>query len=455
MSDTVTIDNSVNGDMKRVITWQFDNAEKLRDTIYIFRDFFNASIKNVADKIESVVNFAGVETADDYALSIWGRLLGVDRPTVLVNGVETPLLAEAYRKLLVARFRLLNSDASAVAYGDFLTALFGNSVQITQDGGMALKFSYTGTAPSEGNTEEHHLYRLFTDKPDAIFVYPAGVKDDTKSDGPVFGFDGQWTLMDNGQPAVKDGRKKAELTIQNTSVNAEKCRITATVYSVNTYPYYISPVLAIIVNNHEYSAVTWRKFYDFGSSSSPKTYTVVFDGIFHSEDVQVGDILNVYYSYLPSRSPTEVNNIRARIDGIERYESYGHDVTIPARSIFSGLSTGERFYTLGDNIIRAGESKTVFVCSDSTISSGTISGRDTSNFQYFSYPADEDAVEGNLILDVARSGGDNTIPWNNVPEYSPFASIEPAGTDDFKVVNFDHGCFAWKRDIAQINQEQL
>ena len=204
MSDTISIDNSIDGDMSRVITWQFDNAEKLRSLVFVFRDFFSASIKTIADKIEDVVHIADSATADDYSLSIWGKLLGVDRPTVLVNGEEAPLLSEAYRKLLVARFRLLNSNASADAYGTFLSEIFGNAVQITQDSGMALKFSYTGAAPTAGNTVEYHLYRLFSDNPDAIFVYPAGVKDDTKCDGPVFGFEGQSATANGGETTEGD-----------------------------------------------------------------------------------------------------------------------------------------------------------------------------------------------------------------------------------------------------------
>ena len=204
MSDTIIIDNSIDGDMSRVITWQFDNAEKLRSLVFVFRDFFSASIKTIADKIEDVVHIADSAAIDDYSLSIWGKLLGVDRPTVLVNGEETPLLPEAYRKLLVARFRLLNSNASADAYGTFLSEIFGNAVRITQDSGMALKFSYTGTAPTAGNTMEYHLYRLFSDNPDAIFVYPAGVKDDTKGDGPVFGFEGQSAEANGGETAEGD-----------------------------------------------------------------------------------------------------------------------------------------------------------------------------------------------------------------------------------------------------------
>ena len=69
---------------------------------------------------------------------------------------------------------------------------------------MALKFSYTGAAPTAGNTVEYHLYRLFSDNPDAIFVYPAGVKDDTKCDGPVFGFEGQSATANGGETTEGD-----------------------------------------------------------------------------------------------------------------------------------------------------------------------------------------------------------------------------------------------------------
>lgn len=460
MSKNIILDNTIDGDCRRVITWQFDNAEKLRGTILMFRDFFTASMKSIADKVKSIVDIAQSETTDDFALSVWGKLLGFDRPTVLVNGILVPLMSSAYKKILVAKFRLLNSNASTSAYGAFLDEVFDGAVAISQNSGMALKFQYTGTVPSEGNTEEYHLYRLFSDNPDSIFTYPAGVKDDTKGDGPIFGFDGQWTLMDNGRPAVKEGRKETILIIKNTSTNEARCRINATVYSTNnTYPDYAVPVLALIVNGHEYRAVTWKGDYDFGPASNPKTYHVVFDGKFYSKDIQVGNKLGVYTSPLPpGSSPSQLQNIRARVDNIEHYESYEHDVVIPARSLFSGLSNGQRFYTVEDNIIRAGESKTVLVRSDDTVSDGSTRGTETSYYQYFSYPVGRAAIEGTLIQDVERDSerdsGGKTISWTTISSYSPFATLEPAGTGDFKVVNFDHGCFAWKRDIPLITQEQ-
>lgn len=465
MSKNIILDNTIDGDCRRVITWQFDNAEKLRGTILMFRDFFTASMKSIADKVKSIVDIAQSETTDDFALSVWGKLLGFDRPTVLVNGILVPLMSSAYKKILVAKFRLLNSNASTSAYGAFLDEVFDGAVSISQNSGMALKFEYTGTVPSEGNTEEYHLYRLFSDNPDSIFVYPAGVKDDTKGDGPIFGFDGQWTLMDNGRPAVKEGRKEAILKIENTSVDDVRCRIRATVYSINKkYPLYPVPVLALVVNGHKYSAVTWKVSYDYGSKDNPKAYTVVFDGIFHSEDgVGVGDKLSVYSSpSTPSSSPTELPDIEARVDNIEHYESYEHDVVIPAGSLFSGLGGGQRFYTLEDNIIRVGEPKSIFACSYETVSHGTTRGTETSYYQYFSYPVDRMVEEGIIIQDVERfyendeiiHKDDKTISWSTVSNYSPFATIEPAGTGDFKVVNFDHGCFAWKRDIPLITQEQ-
>lgn len=456
MSKNIILDNTIDGDCGRVITWQFDNAEKLRGTILMFRDFFAASMKSIADKVKSIVDVAQSETIDDFALSIWGKLLGFDRPTVLVNGVLVPLLSSAYRKILVAKFKLLNSNASTSAYGAFLNEVFDGAVAISQNSNMALKFEYTGTVPSEGNIEEYHLYRLFCDNPDAIFIYPAGVKDDTKGDGPIFGFDGQWTLMDNGRPAVKDNRKKAKLIIENTSTNETRCRIRATVSSDETYPDYSVPVLALIVNGHEYRAVTWKGGYDFGSKSNPKTYSIVFDGVFHSGDVQVGNTLPVYSLPSPSSSsPTELPNISATVDNIEHYKSRQHDVLIPARSLFSGMNSGQRFYTLEDNIVQVRKRKAVYVYSDETVSGGTTSGTETSYYQYFSHPVDREAKEGTIIQGVERRGSyNNTISWDTVFDYSPFATIEPAGTGDFKVMNFDHGCFAWKRNIPLITQEQ-
>lgn len=453
MSDTVTIDNSANGDMKRVITWQFDNASKLRDTIYIFRDFFNASIKNVADKIESVVNFAGVETADDYALSVWGKLLGVDRPTVLVNGVETSLLAEAYRKLLVARFRLLNSDASAVAYGDFLTALFGNSVQITQDGGMALKFSYTGTAPSEGNTVEYHLYRLFSDKPDAIFVYPAGVKDDTKSDGPVFGFDGQFVYMVNGVPAEKQDYAAANVTIHNTSYTGTRAEIAATVSlpSGLTAQYRL---LYLMIAEDVYRATT------IPLSSGGNTYQLKFVGE-NAPDTTIG---TDWYVYIDSADGSlhavsyGDNYANASITAISTSSVEERDITIPFRAFVNPLfpaDTEVRLYAPEQMTAPASlASQTIHLVSNYAKSTATSLLAPPRALAIFGEDGTTINVLEDIVVDWTRTNPNAAIELTPEETYSPLAELSHY-EGDFAVVNFDHGCFSWKWNITQINQEQL
>ena len=41
------VDNSADVDLKKTITWQFDNATRLVGVIEMFKDFFNQSTKNI------------------------------------------------------------------------------------------------------------------------------------------------------------------------------------------------------------------------------------------------------------------------------------------------------------------------------------------------------------------------------------------------------------------------
>ena len=58
------VDNSANVDLKKTITWQFDNATRLVGVIEMFKDFFNQSTKNLWDAIAGGINIVDVEEAN-------------------------------------------------------------------------------------------------------------------------------------------------------------------------------------------------------------------------------------------------------------------------------------------------------------------------------------------------------------------------------------------------------
>ena len=101
--DKYELNNSVEADLDRTITWQYDNAVRLIASIGILKDFAAQSTAAYWDGWKDKV--VDINTADDFGLSIWGKILNCPRPTLTGGTLST----EVYRRILKARFRLLNS----------------------------------------------------------------------------------------------------------------------------------------------------------------------------------------------------------------------------------------------------------------------------------------------------------------------------------------------------------
>lgn len=185
---TVQRDNSDGGDISRSVTWQFDNAEKLCAFIDSLGNFYRASTKDFHDGIAD--SLADIERADDFGLSVWGKLLNCKRPILaddedddFTGGV---LSTELYRRVLAARLRLLNSNGSIDAFCNAILDEFDNHVSVTNNGDMSITFEVKSSATDE----EAQLIAQF---PDIAFIYPAGIRDNTPATAFVFGLSGQET----------------------------------------------------------------------------------------------------------------------------------------------------------------------------------------------------------------------------------------------------------------------
>lgn len=191
MMNNPHIDNTADSDLSRVITWQYDNAENLVATIGMLKDFFRKSVSDLWDSIATGVNISIPDEASDFDLAKWGKLLGVERPVLTIGGSSVTMKSEAYRRILVARFRLLNSGATTEDYIEFIKYVFGDAVEISYNDNMALAFSYVGNVPQSTSSVEYHLYAAFGQFHDAIFIYPAGVRSNVQSSGPIVAFEEQ------------------------------------------------------------------------------------------------------------------------------------------------------------------------------------------------------------------------------------------------------------------------
>ena len=182
------IDNSDQGDIKRSITWQYDNAENLIGIIELFKEFYDKSTKDYFDTLMSKFDLTkpiGETPGEgiDYGLSVWGKILGMPRPFVTVSNVRKMISSEFYRRILLAKLRLLSKDATVPNYIAYVNDMFGiGNVTVFDGKDMSLKF----VVKSENSLSDEERAAI-TQIPDVIFTFPSGVMSSGHSDSLILG----------------------------------------------------------------------------------------------------------------------------------------------------------------------------------------------------------------------------------------------------------------------------
>ena len=139
------------------------------------KDFFNKSTKKLWDEIADRLDISDIENTDEYGLSVWGQLLGINRPLIHWGvGDDRQLSASLYRRLLAGRAVLATSNSSVGAYIEFVNSVFGGKVKVVDNHDMALSFEFDDSGDLSDGEEEMKL--LIEQYPDTVFVYPAGVR---------------------------------------------------------------------------------------------------------------------------------------------------------------------------------------------------------------------------------------------------------------------------------------
>ena len=120
MSNIYEYDPSI--DLSKHIIWQYNNAPAINYLINQKQEWFNTNqTKFWNDWVKNVLN---IQTANDYGLSIWGILLNVPR-TFDVEGERIILDTNRYRKLILARLRLIKMRGTVPEINSLLKFLFG------------------------------------------------------------------------------------------------------------------------------------------------------------------------------------------------------------------------------------------------------------------------------------------------------------------------------------------
>ena len=172
---TAQNDNSIDAVLDKIVIWQYDESKSICALIDQFKQWSNNTTGSVWDSISKGFNLATKEDATDFTLSLFGRVMGVSRLDVTVDGVTRTMSKELYRRILVAKFRLLNGNGSIADYSKFVSTIFGNNVTFTDNHDMSVAVEWTGGEPTDEENKE--LKYAFDNYRKYIFSYPTGVEE--------------------------------------------------------------------------------------------------------------------------------------------------------------------------------------------------------------------------------------------------------------------------------------
>ena len=180
-------------DLSKIILWQYDDAEKFKNLVANEQEFMDEAVTQFWQDFN--VNIFNLSTCNTFGLELWGKLLGVARPTYLDGGVAVEYSDEQYRLVLQARIYLLTFDGSAYSLNRFFKMLFPQyPVIITDNYDMTVTIGFVQEPTDDMKT-------IFRDSD--FLPRPSGVEYimDWQTDyTTVFGFEGQTPTQgfDNG-----------------------------------------------------------------------------------------------------------------------------------------------------------------------------------------------------------------------------------------------------------------
>ena len=110
------------------ILWQYEKAENLKGLISRKENWYNTNLNDFWLKI--VDDFLNIRTATDWGLNLWGKILNVSR-IYNVNGVQTTLSTELYRRLILGKISLIRSNGTVPEINKYLNFIFSNHITAT------------------------------------------------------------------------------------------------------------------------------------------------------------------------------------------------------------------------------------------------------------------------------------------------------------------------------------
>lgn len=177
-------------DFKKHIFWQYNNAPAINSLVNSKQNWINENqVVFWQDWVGNVLNIA---TANDFGLAIWGALLGIPR-NYIVNGTNTALSREQYRKVILARLKLIHMRGTVPEINALLKFLFSDygKAYVIDNYNMTLTYRFNF------NLSPLQIAVLQTV---TLLPRPAGVQITIITlDNKVFGFDGSGEPFDQAR----------------------------------------------------------------------------------------------------------------------------------------------------------------------------------------------------------------------------------------------------------------
>lgn len=173
------------------LLWQYDKAENLQSLVQSMQNDFDGNTRDFWNNWYT--NVFNIKTANTFGLQVWGATLGVERPSYLKDGVETPYSDNQYRLFMLSRALLFNMDGSIYQINRYMGFLFPGKAIIVQDGlDMTINYLFYYDPTPEELTVLQNIE--FLPRPSGVNVQVSYLNPNT-----VFGFEGSdLSNFDNG-----------------------------------------------------------------------------------------------------------------------------------------------------------------------------------------------------------------------------------------------------------------
>lgn len=103
------------------IIWQYDNAPALKSLINSKNEYYSENLNQFWQTI--VDEFLNIQTAKDWGLNLWGKILQINR-IYNVNGETITLSTEFFRRVILGQLQLIHSNGTIPEINKYLNFIF-------------------------------------------------------------------------------------------------------------------------------------------------------------------------------------------------------------------------------------------------------------------------------------------------------------------------------------------